>query len=93
MLTAGPPRFRRHDIGGDIGGLEVAESIDPNDRMYCIPVMRQAAAVLFMRPDRVMSSVSAVSAFETEKGFCTREDFGLIAVTVGNEDESKTVKP
>ena len=37
--------------------------------------------------------VSAVSAFETEKGFCTREDFGLIAVTVGNEDESKIVKP
>jgi len=54
--ASGPPRFRRHDIGGDIGGLEVAESIDPNDRMYCIPVMRQAAAVLFMRPGRVMSS-------------------------------------
>jgi len=37
--------------------------------------------------------VSAVSAFETEQGDCTREDFGFIAVTVRNEGESKIVKP
>jgi hypothetical protein len=67
--TLGLPYPAQHFLGtiGFRGGIATAfelgqgltlvvGEVGVTGLVYCIPVMRQAAAVLFMRPDRVMSS-------------------------------------